>query len=135
MSPIIILDNEYITVQYVPEIRSIYHTIHKPIDGQPLKDALNAGTDALKQYGACKWLSDDRKNGSAITRSTLVGDQGVGAAHGCGWLEILGHVVPMELAAAGSLAPVIEAYYELGLRMMVFTDVEKATQWLNGFEG
>jgi hypothetical protein len=30
---------------------------------------------------------------------------------------------------------VIEALFELGLRMMVFTSLEPAFQWLDGMEG
>ncbi len=135
MSPIIILDNEYITVQYLPDKKTIYHTIHKPFDGQPLKDALNAGTDALKQYGACKWLSDDRKNGPQ-SQDFFTWGLKEWSPHtiAAGW-KYWAIVVPNELAAAGTMAPAIEAYYELGLRAMVFTDVKEATQWLDRFDG
>ena len=44
MSPITIVENEYITVQYLPDRKAIYQVVHKPIPDQPLKDALNAGT-------------------------------------------------------------------------------------------
>jgi len=40
-------------------------------------------------------------------------------------------VVPSEVAAAGTLVPVIDSLYEFGLRMMVFTEVEKALAWLD----
>jgi len=135
MPPVIIVDNEYITVQYLPEIRSIYHIIHKPIDGQPLKDALSAGTDALKQYGVCKWLSDDRKNGQQSEDFFLWGlKEWSPRTVAAGW-KYWAIVVPVELASAGTMAPAIESFFELGLRVMVFTDVEKAKAWLNGFEG
>ena len=63
MSDIIIVDNEFITVRYLDDKKIIYHTIHKPVPTPYLSAATNAGTDALEKYGACKWLSDDRKNG------------------------------------------------------------------------
>ncbi len=135
MSPIIILDNEYITVQYLPDKKIMYHTIHQPIDGQPLKDAFNAGTDALKQYGACKWLSDDRKNGPQSQEFFSWGfKEWSPRTIAAGW-KYWAIVVPTELASAGTMAPAIDAYYDLGLRVMVFTDVEEATQWLDRFEG
>jgi hypothetical protein len=43
-------------------------------------------------------------------------------------------VVPEQLIAAGTMTPAIEAYYELGMRMMVFSDVKEAIQWLDRFE-
>ena len=135
MSPIIIVDNEYITVQYLPDKKIIYHSIHKPVDGQLLKDALNAGTDALEKYGACKWLSDDRKNGPLSPEMMEWGrntwDVRTIAA---GW-KYWADVVPEALANAGTMIPVVEALYELGLRMMVFTDLEKAIAWLDSVEG
>lgn len=135
MSPIIIVENEYITVQYLPDKKIIYHTIHKPIDGQPLKDALNAGTDALEEYRACKWLSDDRKNGPLSPEMMEWGrntwDIRTIAA---GW-KYWADVVPEAIANAGTMVPVVDALYELGLRMMVFTDLEKAFAWLDRFEG
>ncbi len=135
MSPLIIVDNEYITVQYLSDKKVIYHTIHMPVDGQPLKDALNAATDALAKYRACKWLSDDRKNGPLSEEFRAWGlKEWSPRAAAAGW-KYWAMVVPTELAAAGSLVPAIEAYYELGLRVMVFTDVEEATQWLDRFEG
>lgn len=132
MAPVTIVENEYITVQYIPEKQMIYHTVHKPItDTQLLKDALNAGTDALKKYGVYKWLSDDRKNGPLPPEVVEWGfedwDPRTIAA---GW-RYWANVVPKELAAAGALMPVMEALFAMGLRMMVFSDLETATAWLD----
>ncbi len=135
MLPVTITDNEYITVQYLPDKKIIYHTIHKPIDGQPLKDALNAGTAALARYKACKWLSDDRLNGPLSQEVLDWGlqdwDPRTSAAGWKYWAE----VVPQQLASAGTMLPLIEILYGMGLRMMVFTDLEKAFQWLDSLEG
>ncbi len=135
MSPIVIVENEYITVQYLPDKKIIYHTVHKPVNDQLFKDALNAGTDALEKYRACKWLSDDRKNGPLSPEMLEWGrntwDVRTIAA---GW-KYWANVVPEAVASAGSLMPVVEALYQLGLRMMVFTDPEKAFAWLDSFEG
>ncbi len=37
MANITIAENEYISVEYMPERGVIYHTVHKPIGGQPLR--------------------------------------------------------------------------------------------------
>jgi hypothetical protein len=108
MSQIVIVDNEYILVEYVPEKKMIHHIIHKPVGGQLFRDALNAGTEALKKNGACKWLSDDRKYWALV--------------------------VPPAVVAAGSLIPTMAALFELGLRMMVFSDLDEASEWLDGLE-
>ncbi len=132
MSPITIVENEFITLQYLPDRKAIYHVIHKPIPDQPLKDSLDAGTEALKKYGINKWLSDDRKNGPLseefiewslhnwCPRTVAVG-----------W-KYWANIVPQEVAAAGALMPVIEFLHTLGLRMMVFSDPAEANKWLDG---
>jgi hypothetical protein len=134
MSSITIVDNEYITLQYLPDKKIIYHTVHKPIPDQPLKDAVNAGTEALKKYGACKWLSDDRKNGPVSPEIAEWGREDWNPRTiAAGW-KYWANVVPEEVASAGALSPVIEALFELGLRMMVFTDLKSAFQWLDSME-
>jgi hypothetical protein len=135
MSSITIVDNEYITLQYLPDKKIIYHTVHKPIPDQPLKDAVNAGTEALKKYGACKWLSDDRKNGPVSPEIAEWGREDWNPRTiAAGW-KYWANVVPEEVASAGALSPVIEALFELGLRMMVFTDLAAAFEWLDRMGG
>jgi hypothetical protein len=51
MSETIIVDNEYIIIRYLDDNKMLYHTVHKPISGQPLRDALISGYDALQAYG------------------------------------------------------------------------------------
>jgi hypothetical protein len=134
MPEIIIVSNKFITVRYLDDQKIIYHTVHEPIPDQPLKDALNAGTEALREYGACKWLSDDRKNGPVSPEIAEWGRQDWNPRTiAAGW-KYWANVVPEEVAAAGALAPVIENLFNLGLRMMVFTDLESAFEWLDRFE-
>jgi len=128
------VDNEYITVEYVPEKKMVHHIIHQPVGGQIFRDALNAGTETLRQNGACKWLSDDRKNGPLSREDAEWGfNDWNRRTIEVGW-KYWALVVPPEVAAAGSLIPTMEALFELGLRMMVFTDVEAAEEWLDGLE-
>jgi hypothetical protein len=135
MAEVVIVDNEFITVKYLDDKKIIYHTVHKPIPDEPLKKALNAGTDALIEFGACKWLSDDRKNGPVSPEIAAWGREDWDPRTIAGGWKYWANVVPEELVAAGALSPVIEALFELGLRMMVFTSLEPAFQWLDGMEG
>jgi hypothetical protein len=131
MSRIVIATNEYMTLEYLTDHKIVYHTIHKPVGGQTLRDALNAGTETLDKFGACKWLSDDRKNGPLSEE-----DREWGFNHwnrrtiAMGW-KYWALVVPQEIADAGTMTPTINALYDLGLRVMVFTEVEDAIAWLD----
>lgn len=135
MSRIVIVTNEYITVEYLSDKKIIYHTVHKPIPDQPLKDALNAGSDALEKYGVCKWLSDDRKNGPVSEEIAAWGREDWNPRTiAAGW-KYWANVVPEELASAGALSPIIEALHPLGLRMQVFINLEDAIAWLDRMTG
>lgn len=134
MSEVVIVDNEFITVKYLADKGIIYHTVHKPVPDQQLKDALNAGTEALAKYKACKWLSDDRRNGPVSPEIAAWGrDDWNPRTIAVGW-KYWANIVPEQVASAGTLTPIIEALFGLGLRMMVFTDLEEALQWLDRAE-
>ncbi len=131
MSQIILLDNEYITTVYVPDKDMIYHTVHQHITGPNLWEALKIGSDALIENGAYKWLSDDRKNGPLSPEDiewSAVNFQPRTIEGGWKYWAI---VVPEAVIAAGALVSTMEALYELGLRMMTFSSVEAAEEWLD----
>lgn len=133
MSNIIIYDSEYIKVEYWADKKLIHHEILRPMSDQlaMFKEALNAGTDAMEKYQVCKWLSDDRKNDS-LTQEGNEWSFGVWQPRTikAGW-KYWAMIVPQELVAAGTLIPVIDSLYDLGLRMMVFKDMEQAVAWLD----
>jgi hypothetical protein len=127
----IIVDNEYMTIEYLPERGVIYHTVHQPVSGNHLRDSLNAGTEFLKDNGVTKWLSDDRLNGPLPQEDAEWGfNDWNRRAISYGW-KYWALVVPKEVKAAGSMIPVIENLYELGLRTQVFTDLDTAFAWLD----
>jgi hypothetical protein len=133
MPTIVLLTNEYITLEYRPEEKLIYHTIHQPIgptQTQVLVDALDAGTEALQKNQVTKWLSDDRLNGPLMPEflNWSLGDWSPRTI-AAGW-KYWANVVPTELVAAGTLVPVIEHFHKFGLRMQVFTHVEDGLKWL-----
>ena len=133
MEPIIIVSNDRITVEYLPDHKTIYHTVHKPIHGEALREVMYAGADYLEQNGVTKWLSDDRKNGAIPEEDAAWGKEWNQHMIDCGW-KYWANVIPAELHAAGSLQPAIEDLYARGLRMNVFTSVEQALEWLDKME-
>lgn len=134
MSEIVLVDNDYITVEYRPDHELIYHTIHQPVGGDILRDALNAGTAAMGKYKICKWLSDDRKNGPLSVEDAQWGATDWNPRTiNVGW-KYWANVVPEEVSAAGTLNPTMGDLYRLGLRLMVFTDVASAIEWLDGLD-
>jgi len=130
----ILFDTEYITVKYDAKHEAIHHTCHKLVTGENLRNALLAGTDGLIKYGACKWLSDDRLNGPLTPEDIEWSNANWSPPTiEAGW-KYWALVVPAEVVAAGSLIPVMNHWYEMGLRMMVFDSLEKATEWLDSMQ-
>lgn len=126
----IVYDTEWATVRYYPDEKYIYHTFHKPIGGKPLRETMNTALDALAKHGAKKWLSDDRKNANVTPEDAAfsVGDWGPRAA-AAGWKH-WALVVPESVAGRASMAAVVEAFFNLGVHVVIFTDLEKAREWL-----
>lgn len=137
MNKIEIYSCPYITVGYYPDHQLIYHTVHQPMGLDQMdiyKEALTLGGDALVKYGLSKWLSDDRKNGPVPIELLEWGNQEWNPRLLANGWKYWANVVPESLHAAGSLIPIIDAFYERGLRMMVFTQVEDALAWLDDLE-
>lgn len=134
MSEVILLDNEYVTLRYLEDKKMLYHTVHKPVSGQPYRDFLKMGFDYLQEHGITKWVSDDRNNGPMTDEDREWGDANLTKrAMEAGW-KYWALVVPEVLIAAGSMEPTMAALFEYGLRMMVFASVEEAFKWIEQFD-
>jgi hypothetical protein len=134
MPSIDIVKNEFVTLQYLPGQKMLYHIVHTAVDEDVFKSALNAGVDMLGKNRIEKWLSDDRKNGpfSQAFSEWAIQDW-IPRAIGAGW-RYWANVVPEDLKAAGTLMPFIEVLQEQGLRMRVFTHKETAMEWLENVD-
>ncbi len=130
MTDQIILDNPYATVVYVAKGGYIHHTFHQHVSGEIMREVLNKGLDALKQYGACKWLSDDRKNAELSAEDTDFGaNDWAPRVIAAGW-KYWALVIPESNEARASMQEVIHAYHEQGVWVRIFTNVEDAQKWL-----
>ena len=125
-----ILDTEYATVWYYPEPKIVHHVFHKFIYGPEFRNVLETGLDAFKKHGAQKWLSDDRKNVEFTPDDIVfsVTDWGPRAAK-AGW-KFWALVVPDDVAARGGMQDIIGTFYDLGVRVALFTNLEDARNWL-----
>lgn len=127
---IMIVDNEYATLVCLPDEKIIYHTFHKPIGGEILRNVLNKGTEAMAKYGATKWLSDDRLNAVLSPEDTEFGKTDwFPRTLQAGW-KYWALVVPSDILGQMSLKEIIDDYWERGLRIMVFSKLDEAREWL-----
>lgn len=126
----IVIDNPYVTLRYIPEQNYLYHTVHQPVDETVFKASLDKGIELMQQHHIEKWLSDDRLNGPfSDDFSAWIINDWIPRASQAGW-KYWANIVPLEIKAAGTLMPFIEILHTIGLRMMVFSDLEQAQDWL-----
>lgn len=127
---ITIIQNEYATLVYHPDIKVVHHTFHKPIAGQAFRDVLSAGIKVMSEHKASKWLSDDREN-SALPDDdvTWSKEDWFPRALEAGW-KYWALVVPQDLMARMNMKQFVDSYIDQGLRVMVFSQPESAMEWL-----
>jgi hypothetical protein len=130
MAEIKIIDNEYATLLYYPDTKIVHHAFHKNIGGQEFRDVLNAGTKAFQEYGAVKWLSDDRENSVLSPEDTAWSfTDWFPRTVKTGW-KYWALVVPHDNLARMNFQEFIDSCFQLGLRIMVCSDPQEAMEWL-----
>ncbi len=126
----VVLKNEHVTIWFYPDTRIVHHRFHKFTVGQPLRDALDAGTAALQRFDAHKWLSDDR-NLSALPEADVEWGrtEWFPRTIEAGW-KAWALVLPQTIVGQMNLKRVAAEYAEHGLTANVFTDPIEALAWL-----
>ena len=100
------------------------------IGGLHLKKALNTGVEILQQYHAVKWLSDNRAIDAHTDEETeWVNTHWLPKAIAAGW-KYWALVVPKSTAGKMNMNEFVESFYEMGVRVMVFSEPDAAMQWL-----
>lgn len=130
MVPITILDNEFVTLWYHPDTKIVHHQFHKFLHGQPFRDALNAGLEVLRKYGAQKWLSDDRHN-MALPQKDLAWARTdwFPRVQAAGW-KYWAVVQPENALGELNVQRAVKASAEQGVIVKFFSDPAEALIWL-----
>ena len=130
MPPITILENQQITVLYHPDTKIIHHECHENVHGPDFREGLMAGAEAMKKYGAKKWLSDDRKH-TVFTPDDLAWTKDVWrpAVLKAGW-KYWAIVEPERPLARIRIEERAETMTKLGVTTKLFTDPDEAMKWL-----
>jgi hypothetical protein len=128
--PIVILDNEYVTVWYHPEKKIVHHEFHKFVYGKAFRDALNAGAEAMQHYGAEKWLSDDRQN-SALPQKDLEWGRSdwFPRVRAAGW-KYWAIVQPENVLGQMNMEREARVNVDKGVTTALFRDPDEAMAWL-----
>jgi len=125
-----IVDGEQISVWAYPESRLIHHQIHKPCFGEPFRQALLAGVDAMREHRAIAWLSDDREN-LPLSPDDASWGRGVWfpKARVAGW-ELWAMVQPRSALGRMNVAQFVRDFGSQGITVRVFDDPLAALAWI-----
>ncbi|MBK8027625.1 MAG: hypothetical protein IPK19_41160 [Chloroflexi bacterium] len=126
----VVFDSDLGTIRFENKDRYIYHTFHKPVSGPRFQSMMNAGLDHLAKQHAAKWLSDDRLNAQFAPEDIqfALADWGPRAA-AAGW-KFWALVVPKDMLGRDSMQAIVEAFFNMGVRVAIFSEVEPARDWL-----
>lgn len=134
MPDITALSNDYATLIYHEEKKVVHHIFHKPIGGEEFRAVLLTGVDYLKQYGATKWLSDDRLNSALSPEDSKWATQTwAKMVREAGW-KTWALVVPHDIMGRMNMIEFVNLHSRHGVRVMVFTDPDAAITWLDSVE-
>lgn len=130
MTPVTILENDYLSVWYHPRANIIHHKFLKFVYGERLREGLNTGATLMKRYTAHKWLSDDRNN-SAMPPEDVnwCMNDFFPRAIKAGW-KYWAVVMPEKVIGQLNMKGFINTYSNMGLNVRVFSDPERALKWL-----
>ncbi|MEO1162273.1 MAG: hypothetical protein AAFV98_00695 [Chloroflexota bacterium] len=126
----ILIDNQYVTLQYHEDTKIVHHIYHHGIAGDYLKNALMRGTEALKKHNAVKWLSDNRAiDGVTDEESAWINDVWLPHTMKAGW-KFWALVVPEKAHPRINMVQFVTNFANQGVLVRVFTDDAPAMQWL-----
>ncbi len=134
MAAQVLIDNPYVTLWYHPEAKIVHHQMHRFIVESVFREFLQAGTQAMKQHGGCKWLSDDRKNPVlAQSLHDWAREHWFPQTREAGW-KYWAIVAPREELGQWTMQRAVDEYRALGITAKYFDDPDEALRWLHGVD-
>lgn len=130
----IIFENEYATLMYHEKEKIVHHIFHQPVEGEYFRKTLLKGAELFKQMGATKWLSVDLKS-SGLTKEDT--EWGLSVWRPlileAGW-KYWAIVLPENIIGQIHLKNFSKIYTDEGVDVKLFTNPEKAYEWLKSVE-
>jgi hypothetical protein len=112
----------------------VHHCFHAALNSETLRAVLNSGVELLQQHHATKWLSDNRAIAPHSEEDgRWTNEDWLPRAIAAGW-KYWALVVPHDQAARMNMSQFVDSFYEKGVRIMVFTDLDEAVTWLDNVD-
>ena len=128
---VVILDNDAVSLRYYPGKKIVHHELKKFVHGETFRNVLEQGLALFKEYGAFKWLSDDRGNGALKpTDAEWALSDWAPRVMAAGW-RYWAVVMPEKVIGQMNMRRWIETYAAQGVTAQAFTDPDEAFRWLD----
>jgi hypothetical protein len=126
-----IVDNDVISLWVYPDRQMIHHQMKTYCYGDKFREALTRGTDAMNQYKATKWLSDDRGNGALLPEDTDWAEKvWFPRTKAIGW-QHWSVVKPEKVIGQINLSRFVKKFAQLGINARIFSDLGEAFTWID----
>ena len=126
-----IVDNDMISVWVYPQRRIIHHQMKTYSYGERFYQALMKGVEAMEQYQATKWLSDNRLGGALPAEDAEWTEKNwFPRAKAAGWRH-WGVVQPEKIIGQLNMSRFIKKYGQQGINARMFSDLDEALRWLD----
>jgi hypothetical protein len=127
-----LIDNDSVALWYHPGKKIVHHEFRKFVHGKEFRDVLEKGLEAFRQYGACKWLSDDRGNGPiSPADAEWARNDWAPRVISAGW-KYWAVVLPEGVLGQMNMKRWIDEYGQQGVAAQAFSDPAVAMTWLEG---
>jgi hypothetical protein len=124
------LETEQSSLWYYPELKIIHQQFRAFVQGEQFRGVLERGLQIVREYGARKWLSDNRRFNPIPEED---GEWGVNQWSPqmvkAGW-KYWAVVMPESATGRMNLRRRIKAYGERGVTVQLFDDPSAAMDWL-----
>lgn len=126
----VIADTAHYTLVFYEDTGIIYHTFTEEIDDYSFREVMLLGKDLIEQYGAERWVSDNRAVQRQFSAESLewVENEWQPEVIAMGW-KYWALVVPGDYYAQLDHMSYIESNWAKGVWVTLHTDVEEALEW------
>jgi hypothetical protein len=111
----------------------VHHKFKRPISGEDFRAVLNTGLQIMEEYGAIRWLSDDRENSALSEEDTdWAQNDWFPRVLKVGWQQ-WAIVLPESVIGQMNMQMFIDQQTSAGVDVQVFSDPDEALTWLESF--
>lgn len=130
MTRLTLLENDVASLWWYPDEKIIHHQFRAFTCGEQFCGVLEKGLEAFREYGASKWLSDDRGHCVVTDEDTeWVIQSWSPRVIAAGWKH-WAVVVPAKVVGQMSMRRWIKRFEAMGITVQAFTDPDEAMAWL-----